>query len=610
MRIRTRIIGAALIVVAIVNIVYMVYFVDKSRRDALARLETHIQETKGLLKVVTAGPLYDGNVEQLNTDLDSFFVNPDFVEVNLKEYHGDIVISRKRPFTSSLGELIKEKVVITRGIDDLGEITVTYTTANIENSLVHSRNQLIFFSLILMLGLTVVIFLVATGLTRPIDRLTEAARAMADGNLDQKIETRGARELRILGKSFIRMRDAIQEKIADLAAKNVQLREEVQERIHAQQALKESEEKYRSLFEKSVNPMLLAKGVQFIDGNAAALKLLGLDSIEELQQLTVLDISPERQPDGEVTSKLIDNMITHLKKQGGSAYTEWYHKRKNDEIFPVAVSLTVIGLDEDEPVTHVIWQDISDRKMAEDELTKYHQHLEELVEERTNELTAVNKELEAFSFSVSHDLRAPLRSIDGFSQALLEEYSSKLDDTGHDYLQRIRAGAQKMGQLIDAMLGLSRVTRRELQKQTVDLTALAQDILKELQHSEADREVDCTIQAGVQARGDKQLLRIVMENLLGNAWKYTSKISQAQIEFGCKLDNGETIYFVRDNGAGFNMAFADKLFGAFQRMHRDDEFPGTGVGLATVSRIINKHGGRIWAETAPNKGATFYFTLD
>lgn len=610
MRIRTRIIGAALIVVATVNIVYMWYYVDKSRRDALTRLETHIQETKGLLKVVTAGPLYDGNVEQLNTDLDSFFVNPDFVEVHLKEYHGDIVISRKRPSTSNLGELIKETVIITRGIDELGEITVTYTTGNIEKVLIESRNQMILFSLILMLGLSAVIYLVVTGMTRPIDRLTEAARAMADGNLDQELETRGARELRILGTSFIRMRDAIQEKITDLAEKNRQLNEEMQERIYAQQALKESEEKYRSLFEKSVSPMLLVKGIQFLDGNVAALKLLGLDSIEKLRKLTVLDISPERQPDGQITSTLIDKTIAILRDQGGSAYTEWYHKRSNGENFPVAVSLTVIGFEGDEPVTHVIWQDISDRKHAEDELTKYRQHLEELVEERTNELTAVNKELEAFSYSVSHDLRAPLRSIDGFSQAMLEDYAVTLDDTGHDYLRRIRAAAQKMGQLIDAMLDLSRVTRRELQKETVDLSAIAQDALKELQNSEPEREVACTIQPGVPAKGDRQLLRIVMANLLGNAWKYTSKHSQAQIEFGSKVENGETIYFVRDNGAGFDMAYADKLFGAFQRMHRDDEYPGSGVGLATVSRIINKHGGRIWAESAPGKGATFYFTLD
>lgn len=610
MRIRTRIIVPALIVVVIVNITHMMYYLDKSRSYAMARLHNHIVETKGLLKVVTAGPLYDGNVEQLNTDLDSFFVNPDVVEVNLREYRGDISISRKRETSPGLGELIREKVIITRGIDVLGEINFAYTTANIDRALNQTRNDMIFFSLILMLGLSMVIFLVATGLTRPIERFTEAARAMANGKLDQNIETRGARELRILGQSFIRMRNAIQEKIADLAAKNKLLNEEVQQRILAQQALKESEEKYRSLFEKSVSPMLLARGVQIIDGNAAALRMLGLDSIEELQQLTVLAISPETQPGGENTRELIDKMITRLKKQGGSAYTEWYHKRKNGETFPVAISLTVIGIDEGEPVTHVIWQDISDRKQAEDELAKYRQHLEELVGERTNELTAVNKELEAFSFSVSHDLRAPLRSIDGFSQALLEDYAAKLNNDGKDYLQRIRAAAQKMGELIDALLELSRVTRRELKKQTVDLTTLAQDVLTELQQSEPQRTVECVVQTDMHARGDKHLLHIVLTNLLDNAWKYTGKQSQARIEFNCKSVDGETVYFVRDNGVGFDMAYADKLFGAFQRMHRSDEFPGTGVGLATVSRIINKHGGRIWAESEPNQGATFFFTLD
>jgi PAS domain S-box-containing protein len=610
MRIRTRIIGAALIVVLIVNIIYMFYFVDKSRQDALVRLQSNIQETNSLLRVVTAGPLYDGNIEQLNTDLDSFFINPDIVEVNLREYQGDIVISRKRDSLSRIGELIKKKVIISRGIDELGEISVTYTTANIEMALIKNRDRLIFFSLLLMIGLSLVIFLVANHLTRPIDRFTEAARAMANGKLDQNIETRGARELRIMGQSFIRMRDAIQEKIADLAEKNKQLNEEIQQRISVQQALKESEEKYRSLFEKSVNPMLLARGLQFVDGNAAALKLLGLESVEELQQLTASDISPEKQPDGEDTKKLIDETMTSLKQQGGSAYFEWYYKRKNGEVFPVAMSLTVIGMEDGEPVTHVIWQDISDRKLAEEELFNYRQHLEELVEDRTNELTAVNKELEAFSFSVSHDLRAPLRSIDGFSQALLEDYSTTLDTEGLDYLERIRAAAQRMGHLIDALLELSRVTRRELKRQSVDLSALAEEVMHDLQQIEPERKVDCSIQGGMQARGDKQLLHIVLANLLGNAWKYTGKQTEAQIKFGCKTENDETVYFVEDNGAGFNMAYAKKLFGAFQRMHRSDEFPGTGVGLATVSRIINKHGGRIWAQSEPGKGSTFFFTLD
>lgn len=609
MRIRTRIIGPAIIVAIIVNLIHILYYLDKSRTDALASLQTHIAETKALLKVVTAGPLYDGNVEQLNTDLDSFFINPDVVEITLREFRGDINISRKREPLPRLGELIREQVIVTRGIDELGEIDITYTTAHIEQAMIDTRNEMIFFSLMLVLGLFVVIFLGANRLTRPIDRLTEAARAMANGKLDQIIETRGARELRILGQSFIRMRDAIQEKITDLAEKNKQLNEEVQQRIETQLALKASEEKYRSLFEKSFNPMLLAKGAQFIDCNAAALNVLGLDSIEELQGLTVLDISPKRQPDGAESKTRVEEIITDLKTQG-SAYFEWLHKRKNGETFPVAISLTMIGIEDNEVLTHVIWQDITDRKMAEDELTKYHQHLEELVEDRTNELTAVNKELEAFSYSVSHDLRAPLRSIDGFSEALLEDYADKLDEEAQHYLQRIRAGAQRMGELIDALLDLSRVTRREVTKETVDLTELAQEVLRDLQHSEPDRKVDCTIQNGMHAKGDKQLLHIVLANLLGNAWKYTSKQPEARIEFGCKTENSESVYFIEDNGAGFNMDFAKKLFNPFQRMHRPDEFPGSGVGLATVSRIISKHGGRIWAQSEPDKGSTFFFTLD
>lgn len=608
MRIRTRIIGAALLVVATVNIIYMLYFIDKTRHDALARLHATIQETNSLLKVVLAGPLYDGNVEQLNTDLDSFFINPDMVAINLKEKRGDIFISRKRESLHGMGELIKHELTISRGIDELGVITVTYTTENIEKSLLESRNELILFSLFLLLGLFLVIFIVATGMTRPIDRLTAAAREMAAGNLDQDIETSGARELRILGSSFVRMRDAIQEKIDDLADKNRQLSEEILQRIRTEQALTQSEEKYRSFFEQSISPMLLAHGKQLLDGNAAALKMLGLETIEELQNLTVMDISPERQPDGTLTSTVIESILTDLKKQG-STYLEWYHQRKNGEIFPVAVSLTVIGIEDDKPLLHVIWQDISDRKHAEEELDNHRRHLEELVEYRTNELTVVNKELEAFSYSVSHDLRAPLRSIDGFSLALLEDYIAVLDETAQDYLKRIRAAAQKMDQLIDALLDLSRVTRRELKSRPVNLTQIAREILADLKQNEPQREVEYKVQDGLHARGDKELLRIALINLLRNAWKYTSKTSRGQIEFGCKTEDDETVYFIQDNGAGFDMAYADKLFDPFQRMHPAIEFPGTGIGLATVSRIINKHGGRIWAESAPNKGATFYFTL-
>lgn len=235
--------------------------------------------------------------------------------------------------------------------------------------------------------------------------------------------------------------------------------------------------------------------------------------------------------------------------------------------------------------------------------------LEMKVHDRTLQLQAANKELEAFSYSVSHDLRAPLRHINGFSQALLEDYAAQLDEVGKGYLQEIRGASQEMAQLIDDLLQLARVTRSELRSEPVNLSQLAEEVTAELQKSAREHAVTVKIEAGLMAQGDTHLLRIVLSNLLGNAWKFTSKREQAEIIFGREDEAEEHTYFIRDNGAGFEMAYVDKLFGAFQRLHSAGDFEGTGIGLATVQRVIHRHGGRVWAEGKVNNGATFYFTL-
>src|SRR5437870_2118046 len=225
------------------------------------------------------------------------------------------------------------------------------------------------------------------------------------------------------------------------------------------------------------------------------------------------------------------------------------------------------------------------------------------------ELLAANQELDAFAYSVSHDLRAPLRSIDGFSQILLEDYATQLDEAGQDSLRRVRGGTQRMGTLIDDLLKLARVTRTEIRAEAVDLSDMARDIAAELQRATPERQVEFAIAPQLKARGDPRLLRVVLDNLLRNSWKYTAKQARPRIEFGSVEENGGRAFMVRDNGAGFDMKYADKLFGVFQRLHSAAEFEGTGIGLATVRRIINRHGGRIWAEGAVDQGATFYFTL-
>lgn len=236
------------------------------------------------------------------------------------------------------------------------------------------------------------------------------------------------------------------------------------------------------------------------------------------------------------------------------------------------------------------------------------EELEQRVQLRTAELTAANRELEAFSHSVSHDLRAPLRAIDGFSQALLEEYAERLDDRGKAYLGRVRAGAQRMAHLIDDLLKLSQRTRRELSFETVDLTEAARAIAEELRDREPLREIEVKIEEGLTAVGDPHLLRIALENLLSNAWKFTREQSSARIEVGMTVGE-EPTFFVRDNGVGFDMAYVGKLFQPFQRLHVDSAFEGTGIGLATVQRVVHRHGGRIWAEGREGAGAAIYFTL-
>ena len=252
---------------------------------------------------------------------------------------------------------------------------------------------------------------------------------------------------------------------------------------------------------------------------------------------------------------------------------------------------------------------LEDQKLAEERIHQLNVELEQRVRERTIQLEAANKELEAFAYSVSHDLRAPLRAMDGFSAALLSDYPDRLDEKGRHYLERIQEASRRMGQLINDLLKLSRVTRTDFNRQQVDLSIVAQQINTNLKAQEPQRQVECEISPDLIVQGDVQLLKIVMENLLSNAYKFSGSREVAQIRVGVIEKAGERVFFVRDNGVGFDMEYAGKLFAPFQRLHSMQEFPGTGIGLVTVQRIIHRHGGRVWPKSVLNQGTTFYFTL-
>jgi PAS domain S-box-containing protein len=355
--------------------------------------------------------------------------------------------------------------------------------------------------------------------------------------------------------------------------------------------LKQSEERFNTAFRSSPAALAITRinDGTYIDINNSYERLLGYSRQEVVgRKTTDFDIYVYAEQRSE---------LAQLALSGKVRDKELIFRKKDGQLIDTICSLEIISAGNQDLFLSTLI-DVTARKKAEESLRHY-----------TSELETANKELESFSYAVSHDLRAPLRSMDGYSAALLEECSDKLDQEGRQWLTNIRASSLHMGQLINDLLGLSRVVRTEMKFEQVNLSELARNQASELNHAQPERKVEFVIAPCVEANGDKNLLELVLQNLMGNAFKFTAKSSSARIEFGLIHENGYQTYFVKDNGAGFDMKYVSKLFQPFQRLHTDKEYQGTGIGLVTVQRIVQRHGGRVWAEGKVDQGATFYFTL-
>lgn len=467
--------------------------------------------------------------------------------------------------------------------DTVGYLQIGYDLPSLQNRLPQYAAGLVMVCATLLLLAMILSRLLRRLVTDPVLDLAKlAGQVIDDGNYRLRAVPRSGDELGWLAQTFNRMLETVQQREIELQ-QSQSLLQAVIDNTTSAIYIKDLQGRFMLVNRGCLE--IIGKPRSEVLGRSVA-ELYPAAFAEQYQQHDQAAIVANAAVESEETAPLADGVHTYLsikfplRDEHGHTYA-------------------VCGIS----------TDISERKQAQRQLEQSRDQLETAVAKRTAELEIANKELQAFSYSVSHDLRAPLRAIDGFSSMLAEDYSAVLDASGNDMLQRLRKAAVRMGELIDDMLNLSRVASAGMKTQPTNLSDIASAILQELQALSPQRQCHIRVAPDLMANVDPQLIQIALRNLLENAWKYSAKKDEASIEFGACQMNDSLTYFVRDNGAGFDMAYAGKLFQPFQRLHAKEEFEGTGVGLATVSRVVQRHGGRIWAEAAPGKGATFYFQL-
>jgi PAS domain S-box-containing protein len=467
----------------------------------------------------------------------------------------------------------------------IGTVRLTMDLGEMRRSL----GAVLCITFILLLGSSLAALAIAARMQRvisdPILDLTRAAKANSErGDYSARATARGADELGVLVAAFNEMLSQIQRRDA---------------------ALRDSQQRLGLLVESTPLGVIVWDLEQrVLEWNKSAERIFGW-SAEEARGRTAGLVVSAGVLEGQVKAVWEDL----LARRGGARFSNENITKDGRTIICDWYNTPLVGPDDKVIAVASMVDDVTDRRRAQDELRSLTEQLERRVTERTAELLNLNKELEAFSYSVSHDLRAPLRAINGFSRLLVTKHGGRLDGEGKDFLGRIGEAARRMAKIIDDLLDLSRVTRTAIQPVLIDVGALAGEVAAELKALQPERRVEVVIDAHSRVRGDANLLRLLLENLLWNAWKFTSKTASPRIEVRARREGGRTVFSVRDNGAGFDPAFADKLFKPFSRLHSEAEFAGTGIGLATVARIIDRHGGRIWAEGAVGRGAVFHFIL-
>lgn len=492
------------------------------------------------------------------------------------------------------GWLVIVEVPLATALAPVNEIEIIFRIATL--------STIVLASLLALAGRSVIF--------RPVTALMASARQIAHGNYDVVPLPRSFREIDELGGGFRSMADAVKTRESELKERNEELamteeelRQQLDEYQSSQDRLVESEERYRQLVESAPDAIVIHCEGRYVFANPAALRLYGADTAAQLLGREITDFV---HPD---SRQVVAERIKLLYQEHSPVPL---CEQQVIRLDGTVVDVEVVGIPythQGKPAVQAVLREITERKQAELRIRQLNAELEERVRERTALLEAANRELESFSYSVSHDLRAPLRHINGFGLALMEECGDVLPDDGKMYLERIRSAARRMGQLIDDLLDLSRVSREIMRRERVNLSRIGRELAREHQESWPERRVSFEIEDGITAEGDPTLLRVALANLVDNAWKYTAKNEEAHIRVGATDIGGTRAIFVSDNGAGFDMRYVDKLFRPFQRLHRAEDFEGTGIGLATVLRIVQRHGGRVWAEGEVGKGATVYFTL-